>query len=207
MSDQEGATLVLSRNFFYRDSYRKILFILLLSIVINILMTIVALYNILHPAPAQFIVTSADGRLIPVSPLSQPVKSTPQILAWANMAASRINSYDFVNFRSQLQDASSYFTAEGWRSYQRAFADTGNLNYVRTNKLVATAVATGAPVVLQQGLVSGMYTWKIQLPLLVKYQSATLSKNIPTIVTMLIQRTSIEENPSGIGIVYYRAST
>ena len=207
MPEQDGLSLVVNRNFFYRDSYRKVLFVLLLSIVINILMTTVAIYNLTNPVPAQFIVTSPDGRLIPVSPLSQPVKSTPQILAWSNMAAARINSYDFVNFRRQLQDASTYFTAQGWRSYQEAFAKTQNLDYVRTNRLVATAVATGAPVVLQQGLVSGMYTWKVQLPLLVKYQSATLSKNIPTVVTMLIQRTSIEENPSGIGIVYYRAST
>ena len=54
-------------------------------------------------------------------------------------------------------------------------------------------------------LVDGVYTWRVSLPLLIKYEGATISRTQPAVITMMIQRASVEVNPSGIGIVFYRA--
>ncbi|MAV28611.1 MAG: type IV secretion protein DotI [Legionellales bacterium] len=203
--DEKAAELVFNRNFFYRDNYKRVVSIGLVSIISNVVLVLATAYSIVRPAPAKFIVTSADGRIIPVEPLSAAVKSTPQILAWANMAATKINSFDFVNYRQQLQEASSYFTAEGWQDFRRQLVASGNVKYVVENRLVVTSVATGAPVVNNQGLINGTYTWNVTLPILVKYAGATITRNIPQTVTMLIQRVSIQNNPQGIGIASYRA--
>ena len=203
--DEKAAELVFNRNFFYRDNYKRVVSIGLVSIISNVILVLATAYSIVRPAPAKFIVTSADGRIIPVVPLSAAVKSTPQILAWANMAATKINSFDFVNYRQQLQEASSYFTAEGWQDFRRQLVASGNVKYVVENRLVVTSVATGAPVVNNQGLIGGVYTWNVTLPILVKYAGATITRNIPQTVTMLIQRVSIQNNPQGIGIASYRA--
>ena len=203
--DEKAAELVFNRNFFYRDNYKRVVSIGLVSIISNVILVLATAYSIVRPAPAKFIVTSADGRIIPVEPLSAAVKSTPQILAWANMAATKINSFDFVNYRQQLQEASSYFTAEGWQDFRRQLVASGNVKYVVENRLVVTSVATGAPVVNNQGLINGTYTWNVTLPILVKYAGATITRNIPQTVTMLIQRVSIQNNPQGIGIASYRA--
>ena len=203
--DEKAAELVFNRNFFYRDNYKRVVSIGLVSIISNVILVLATAYSIVRPAPAKFIVTSADGRIIPVEPLSAAVKSTPQILAWANMAATKINSFDFVNYRQQLQEASSYFTAEGWQDFRRQLVASGNVKYVVENRLVVTSVATGAPVVNNQGLIGGVYTWNVTLPILVKYAGATITRNIPQTVTMLIQRVSIQNNPQGIGIASYRA--
>ena len=82
---------------------------------------------------------------------------------------------------------------------------SGNVNYVVQHRLVVTAVATNAPVVDEQGLINGVYSWKVTLPLLVKYAGPTITKTVPQNVTMLIQRVSIQNNPQGIGITSYRA--
>tara|TARA_B100001989_G_scaffold248137_1_gene221342 strand:+ start:3060 stop:3680 length:621 start_codon:yes stop_codon:yes gene_type:complete len=205
MDNQKAAELVFNRNFFYRDSYKRVMSIGLISIISNVILVLATAYAIINPAPAKFIVTSPDGRIIPVEPLSAAVKSTPQILAWANMAATKINSFDFVNYRQQLQEASNYFSADGWQDYKRQLVSSGNVKYVVENRLVVTSVATGAPVVDQQGLIKGVYSWRVTLPILVKYSGATITRNIPQTVTMLIQRVSINNNPQGIGISSYRA--
>jgi hypothetical protein len=186
--DEKAAELVFNRNFFYRDNYKRVVSIGLVSIISNVILVLATAYSIVRPTPAKFIVTSADGRIIPVEPLSAAVKSTPQILAWANMAATKINSF-----------------AEGWQDFRRQLVASGNVKYVVENRLVVTSVATGAPVVNNQGLINGTYTWNVTLPILVKYAGATITRNIPQTVTMLIQRVSIQNNPQGIGIASYRA--
>lgn len=204
MDQVKAAELVFNRNFFYRDNYKRVMIIGLISIVSNVILAMALTYLVFTPAPARFIVTSADGRIIPVEPLSAAVKSTPQILAWANMAATKINSYDFVNFRQQLQEASNYFSTNGWLGYREQLKKVGNVKYVVDNRLVVTAVATGAPVIEEQGLINGVYTWKVTLPLLIKYAGASITRNIPQTVTMLVQRVDIANNPQGIGISSYR---
>ncbi len=205
MSQEDALSLVINRNFFYRDNFRRITFLLLVSMLVNGCLGMVALYNMFNPVPPQFIVTTPDGRLFPLEPLSQPVKSGPMILAWANMAATRINAFDFVHYKRQLQDASNYFTERGWVNYRDVLIKSKNLDYVIENKLIVSSVATGTPVITQQGLVDGVYTWRVSLPLLIKYQGATVSRTQPAVITMMIQRQSVEINPSGIGIVFYRA--
>ena len=133
MDQEKAAELVFNRNFFYRDNYKRVMIIGLVSIVSNIILAMAVAYAIFNPAPSRFIVTSPDGRIIPVEPLSAAVKSPPQILAWANMAATKINSFDFVNYRQQLQEASNYFSIDGWSDYKAQLKSTGNLKFVVEN--------------------------------------------------------------------------
>lgn len=203
--DDKAAELVYNRNFFYRDNYKRVLSIGLIAIISNVVLVLAITYSILSPAPSKFIVTSPDGRIIPVEPLTAAVKSTEQILAWANMASTKINSFDFVNYKRQLQEASENFTVAGWEDYKKQLISSQNIKYVVDNKLVVTSVATGAPVLDQQGLINGIYSWKVTLPILVKYAGATVQKSFPYTVSLLIQRVDIQNNPQGIGIASYRA--
>ena len=203
--DDKAAELVYNRNFFYRDNYKRVMSIGVIAIFSNLVLAFAIVYSVLSPAPSKFIVTSPDGRIIPVEPLTAAVKSTDQILAWSNMASTKINSFDFVNYRRQLQEASVNFTVAGWEDYKQQLIKSQNIKYVVDNKLVVTSVATGAPVLEQQGVINGVYSWKVTLPLLVKYAGATVQKSFPYTVSLLIQRVDIQNNPQGIGIASYRA--
>ena len=203
--DDKAAELVYNRNFFYRDNYKRVMSIGVIAIFSNLVLAFAIVYSVLSPAPSKFIVTSPDGRIIPVEPLTAAVKSTDQILAWSNMASTKINSFDFVNYRRQLQEASVNFTVAGWEDYKQQLIKSQNIKYVVDNKLVVTSVATGAPVLEQQGVINGVYSGKVTLPLLVKYAGATVQKSFPYTVSLLIQRVDIQNNPQGIGIASYRA--
>nr|WP_235776141.1 DotI/IcmL family type IV secretion protein [Rickettsiella massiliensis] len=77
---------------------------------------------------------------------------------------------------------------------------------VISKKLIVSAVATGVPVVLEQGLLAGRYTWKVQIPMLVTFQSASQFSQQSVTVTMLIVRVSPLESPAAIGIAQFIVS-
>lgn len=143
---------------------------------------------------------------VSASTLNKPNVPMSTVLVWANEAAAAVYSYDFVTYQKQLQTASQYFTPEGWQTYMTALTASGNLDKVVAHKMVVSAVDTGAPIILSQGELAGRYSWKVQMPLLVTYQNASIYQEQHLVITMLIVRTSPIENTRGLGIQQFVAS-
>ncbi|MEC8460903.1 MAG: DotI/IcmL/TraM family protein [Pseudomonadota bacterium] len=201
MRNDVGYQAVLNRRQFYRDRSRTITLVVLISFVTNLILAIACLIFIFYPPPAEFILTYPDGRLMKVQPLTEAVKSTPQIRAFAADAAAAVFSYDFVNYRSQLQQAANFFTYSGWASYKNKLEASKNVQYVVDNRLVTTAAPVGVPVIINQSEINGRYTWQVTVPILRKFSGPTVSQNESKKITMLIQRAPYSECPNGIGIV------
>jgi intracellular multiplication protein IcmL len=201
----DAIELVRLRNEFYRDSYRRVLAILLLAFLIVFILISALVYVITHPPAPKYFATDSTGRIVPLIPLDQPNLSTPALLQWANIAAVAAFTFDFVNYRQQLQAASEYFTPPGWEAYMQAVQSSNNLGAVIEKKLTVSAVATGAPVVLQQGILNGRYSWKVQIPLLVTYQSANQISQQNLVATLFIARVSTLNSAQGVGIAQFIA--
>ena len=195
------------RNNFYRDNYRRVLVALLVMVVTNIILALGAVYVIKNPPLPKYFATSDDGRITPLHPLSAPVLSVNALTEWATRAATASYTFDFVNFRKSLQEASQFFTGTGWNSFENALVSSNNLKLVISKKLVTTAVAQGAPVILKRGVLNGAYSWQVQLPMLVTYQSASMNVKQPLLVTMLIRRVDVGNNPAGIAIEQFIAGS
>ncbi len=194
------------RNNFYRDNYRKVLVALLVMVIANIILALGAVHVIKNPPLPKYFATSNDGRITLLHPLSAPVLSASSLTEWATRAATSSYTFDFVNYRRSLQEASGYFTGSGWNSFEKALVSSNNLSLVLSKKLVTTAVAQGAPVILKRGVLNGAYSWQVQLPVLVSYQSASMNVKQPLLVTMLIKRVDVGNNPAGIAIEQFIAS-
>ncbi len=199
----DAVELVRLRNDFYRDNHRKIVLALLVAVATIILLCGTVAYVVTHPPAPKYFATSIDGRIIPIVPLNEPNMPTSALLLWSNQAATAAFTYDFVNYRQALQSASEYFTPDGWRDFLNALTSSNNLNAVITKKLVVSATATGAPVVLQQGLLNGAYAWRVQMPMVVTYQSASQVAQQNVMVTMLVTRISTLNSARGVGITQF----
>lgn len=197
---QDALKTVALRNGFYRDNYRRIVLILILSILVNLGLAGIVYYQVTNPPAPKYFATTINGRITPLQPLNQPNQSDAAVLQWANQAAIAAYTYNFVNYRQQLQSASAFFTAQGWTDFVSALRDSNNLDAVRSKKLIVSAVATAAPIVLRKGLLDGRYAWRVQMKLLVTYQSASEFVQERNTVTMLIRRVSTLNSPRGIGI-------
>jgi len=197
---EDALTAVTLRNSFYKDSQRKVMLALLLAVAVNIVMAFLLVYLITHPPEPKYFATSINGRITPLFPLSEPNQSDSAILQWANQAAIAAFTYNFVNYRDELQASSGFFTGEGWDQFLSALQQSNNLDAVKAKKLIVSAVATRAPIIMQKGPLNGSYSWRVQMPLLVTYQSASEFTQQNNVVTMLITRVSTLNSPRGIGI-------
>lgn len=203
----DALQVVKVRNEFYRDNYRKVVAALLISFFIILVLAAALCYIVTNPPAPRYFATSNDGRIIPLIPFTEPNLNNATLLAWSNMAASAAYSYNFVNYRQALQEAgANYFTPEGKQMFFAAIKSSNNLQAVIAKKLIVSAVATGVPVILEQGILAGRYTWKVQIPMLVTYQSASQFSQQAITVTMLIVRVSTLTSPRGIGITQFIAS-
>ncbi len=196
------------RNSFYRDNYRRLIGMLLVMVFINVILVGVVIYLINNRPEPSYFASGANGRAIPLYPLSQPIVSKAELLRWASQAATATYTYNFLNYREELARISEYFTPDGWKQFQRVLQETGNLNNIIAKKLIMTAVATGAPVITDEGVLNGRYSWRIQIPLLITYEGAGGEKvPQPIVVMMVVIRVPTTETPRGVGIVQFTASS
>lgn len=201
----DALEVVQLRNNFYRDSYHKIVIALFVELLVIIFLTIALVLLLAQkPVPKYFAATDS-GRIIALIPLDRPNLSDKALLQWTSEAVVSLYSYNFVNFREVFQVNRNYFTAPGWRSFMQALDASKNLDTVKAKKLIVSAVLTGAPVIVNQYVLDGRYTWAIQMPLLVTYQGSSDRINQNFILTLKIQRISTLDNVYGVGIAEFVA--
>lgn len=198
-----GLELVRFRNFFYRDGYRKSMTVLLMSMGLNIaLLVLVVVQFFTKPAPVYF-ATQSNGSLIEIQPLNVPMVDQEMLVNWATRAAVASYSFNFVDWQNDLQDVQKYYTATGFKNYTEALKNSGNLDTVVAKRLVVQATVVDVPRIVQQGLINGRYAWKIQIPMLIKYTSASEELRQPVLVTMLVARVPTTQKPQGIAIAQF----
>ena len=202
----DAVELVRLRNNFYRDNYRRLVSALLILLVISIVLVGAILYQLVNRPEPRYFATTVDGRIMPLYPLSEAMLSPGELLQWAHGAAISAYTYNFVNYREAMQELQNQFTPDGWRYYEDALKVSRNLEMVIAKKLVVSAVATGTPVILDQAVINGRYSWKVQIPLLVSYQSPNEQTQRPVIIMMIVSRVPTVDMPKGIAIVSFVAS-
>lgn len=203
----DAAELVRLRNNFYRDNYRRLVLSLMFLLFIIIFLAGIVFYQIYNRPEPKYFATTTDGRIMQLFPLSEAMLSPSELLQWTHRAAIAAYTYNFVNYRDAMQQLQNQFTPAGWRYYENALKISRTLEMVITKKLVVSAVATGTPVILDQAVVNGVYAWKVQIPLLVTYQSPNEQTQQSMIITIIVSRVPTVDMPKGIAIVSFVSST
>ncbi len=198
-----GLDLVRFRNFFYRDGYRKAMTGLLGSLGLNLILIILTIVLMISRTPPVYFATQADGSLVEIQPLDQPVVSDSMLLTWATRAAVSSYSFNFLDWQNDLQNVQQYFTSTGFKNFVDALQSSGNLDTVVAKRLVVQATVVDVPRVIQQGTIKGRYAWKIQIPMLIKYISANEELRQPVLVTLLVARVPTTQKPEGIAIAQF----
>ena len=197
---KEGLTLVLIRNAFYRDNYRRALFALLVVFLINILLAVMIIEHYLNPPEPRYFATNSQYQLIKWHPLSDPVVTDNYVLQWVSDAVQQAFNLDFVHWRQQLQAASNNFTPSGWHWFLSAFKQSGDLDSLVKLQKVSAASVTGAPVIVNQAVLDGVYVWNITIPIMITYINAHKTIHQPLKVTVIVERVPVQDNPSLIAI-------
>jgi intracellular multiplication protein IcmL len=166
----------------------------------------VALFN--RPPQFRYILANDEGAVMKIVPLDEANHDDDYIINWTIDATTRLYSFDFVNYRSQFQDAKANLTTQGWVNFEQAMKNSGNFNAVIGNNFVTTAVPTGPGRIIKKGDVYGRYAWKIEFPMLISYRSSfqdpstgrtkNTSQQLTMAVTVIRQPEFL--NAAGLGV-------
>lgn len=199
MAEQELRVAEL-RDDFYRDSFGKVILIIVSVCVAIVLLIALFIYLLLDkPPPVTFLVGS-EWRVQPPVPLDQPYLLTSDLLQWVSDAIPRAFNYDFNHYNTQLNSATKYFTPDGWKVFLNQLNNYANYNNVQAYKLFVSGTPAGAPFILNQGLLSGRYAWWIQMPITVNYAGYNPPPAKTLVLQVLVVRVSTLNNLMGVGI-------
>lgn len=192
---KDAFELVRLRNFYYRDGYRRLLGIMLVLALMLVASIAWVYYLFSHrPAPRYF-VTNIHGGLIPLQSLSSPTISNQSLINWASRAASAAFTVNYVQYREQMENAKdTYFTTFGAQQYQQEFVQSNDLATVINGSYVVVAQPNEAPTIVKQGVEQvnnqNVYTWHVNLPLLLNFSSTNQTNRRLFDVKLTIVRSS-----------------
>lgn len=202
MSQQdEMVATSISRNALSRERYEfmlRAMFVMLGILAVSVTGNI---YYGLQETQYRYFAVDPEGGIREVVPLERPIQATHEVINWATDSIMQAFTLSFANYETQLADYRHLFTDTGWRGFREALERNRIIDTVVANQLVTSAAASGAPVVVSQGVgENGRYAWRIQLPIVMSYESASGRSNQAFMVEALIVRRPEIENPRGLGI-------
>lgn len=211
MADLDAVSLILTRNIFYRRYYHLALACFALSLVMIVCLSGLLFYIATYPTKPIYFATDEVGKLMQVIPLSEPNMSTEDAARWAVDSVEAAYSYDYVNYRAELQSAQKYFTNYGWRSYMKALEASNNLVALEQRQMIVSAKVIETPKLVRAGVLSGRYAYRFEMPVLVTYllppYDAKSRFSNALNVMVLIRREPILQSYQGLGVLQMVGST
>lgn len=191
---------VVENNEQYRNRYRLAVKLLCgFSVSAVVLSTALIAVSVLEATP-KYYATQMNGQLVEMKPLSVPVVSDDYVLQWAGLVLRQAFNLSFVNWQTQIDGVMNSFTASGKVSFQQALKDSGMLTSLQNNKLILSSVISGAPVIAEKGVLAGQFYWKVEVPLLLTYNSASAEQKQNMVLRLVIVRVPTLDNEKGIAI-------
>lgn len=184
----------------HRDRFRRLTKMTTLLSWSGVIQAIILICLLMTPAVGKYFVTTRNGDLLPVIPLSAPMVTNDYLVSWAGRQAESAFSFNFVNYEQKLQTLQKNFTADGWSHFKDELQRTNISQQMISSKMTVSAVTQKTPVILQQGVLNGAYSWKVSVPLLVSFVSASAHLQRHFNVQMIIKRVPVMDAKHSIQI-------
>lgn len=172
-------------------------------IIIGLMM--VTFWRVQHPQEPNYFQVKIDDqgvkRFTRLQALDTRFFTRENLLLWVQEVVGNIYTFNAVTYRQRFDYMlANDFTSDGADSFRRALSQSQLLQQVITQQLNLTGLVSGQPVILKQGPLMGQYTWKVQMPVLLTFESASQTTTKRIIVTMLIVNVPTEKSPQAIAI-------
>lgn len=141
--------------------------------------------------------------------LANPHRTTDEISAWAQQAATDTLSFNPTNYRDKLTSFKKYFAPQGWQLYADYLKSSNVMSSVTNDGFSVGAIADGKPDIVNSGAVDGTYHWIVKLPLTVSFfttaSDGTITPGTMSKYTLFIDMARIaDQSGEGIAINNWR---
>jgi intracellular multiplication protein IcmL len=205
MDKHNALEMIFVRNTFYRRLYHLALATLIQMLIVIGLLSGMLFYLIMNPPKPIYFATDPMSRLIEVVPVDRPNMTLKEVSDWVVDAVQSTYSYNYINYRTELQNAQKYFTNYGWRNYMKALTASRNIVGLTNRQMIISASVIDTPKVIREGSLSGSYAYRMTMPLLVTYSlppydSKSKFSNALQI-DVLVERMPILQSYKGLGVL------
>ena len=195
----KAQTVVALRNKFFNMLYRYSTLVFFSSLATFVFSIFFAMFFVKQPVPPQYIPVNEDGTYIKLLSLDK-CKTDAEVQKFAVSGIKKLYKYDYINYAEQLQEAASYFTRAGWNEYLEEYSRSDILLAVKENKWIVSVNINGLPEILNVNVVNGVCTYELKAPVSILYIGNNTSQNPNGNLFLKVVRTSVINNPEGLGI-------
>jgi intracellular multiplication protein IcmL len=148
-----------------------------------------------------FFAATPDLRLIELQALTEPTLTPQALLNWTADVVCGTLSLDFLHWKRKLMDMRGNFDPDGFASLVGSLEEGGHLEKIKRERLSLSAGLSEAPVIVSQGTVGGRMTWKVEMPLVISYQSsAGVVATQRVLAEVWVERVPASQNPRGVQV-------
>ncbi len=152
------------------------------------------------------VASTPDGRVIPLRTLEERIMSDSALKNWTVAAVTEAFTLGHHDWRKRLSEARRHFTDDGYESFIDGLEESLLLVRLRENRQVSSAVATGAPVIVDTRKFRGRLAWEIEFPMLVTFEAGRKRLDQALTTRVLVTRLPLSERVTGVGIAQLVAS-
>lgn len=210
-SDRHGLERVIERNVATHLVARRLTGVAMVSLLAAAISVLCTIGIIGRPVPPQYLPVTAAGELLPMPPLDKPNMDKGAVGAFALDAIHAIYTYDYINWKDQLNSASSYFSPRGWDQFQQEYVANHTLDAVKARKMIVSVKPTGE-VTIKDGVGNGVWLWIVSVPVTVTYTAHVMTQagaadpgNVQSgTLSLYMSRVPTTISPKGIAIQMVR---
>jgi intracellular multiplication protein IcmL len=190
---------------YYRDGFRILMRIVNVQAAVIFLLSIVlAAYLCTRTNQDRFIAEMANGKVMQMISLPSPNMGRIAMSEWVANAASQIMTFGFNNIDQRFALSRLNFTKDGWENFREAVVRSGFIDEMVKTQQIITTVPESPPILRQEGLVNGRYTWVFDVPLLMTSRAGADNVQRHKTAVITVERVSTRENPNGVGIAKWQ---
>lgn len=195
---EEGMDVVRLEDNYYRDSFGKVVFVIICIFLSIFFLAGISIYIFMNQPPPTTFRVAEEWRVVAPVPVQQPYLAEPDMLQWVSEVVPSLFNVDFAYMSGQVADVKKYFTDNGYQIYLNQLNNYADSKVVEANKLFVRGTPTRAPIILNQGVLSGRYAWWVQIPVNISYAGAVETPDVRLTLQVLIVRTDTTNNLTGI---------
>lgn len=156
--------------------------------------------------PVKYVYADANGKISTLTAMNMPNMSDSEISNWIINALSNSLSFDYVQYRKQIQDSQQYFTPNGFVGFEKMLQTSHLLNEIIDQHLIMKSTILKAPNLTSSGDEGGVFVWHFSVPMSIELnmksgQNNTInSSQKSVIVNVTIERLPETLQASAVGI-------
>ncbi len=191
----------IAKNLYYRDGFRNMARIVnVQAAVIVLLVLLLAFHVYTSKNQDQFFAQTLEGKKMQVPGLYFPNMGKTSLRTWVAQAATQIMTFGFNDVDERFNESRQNFTPAGWESFRTAVIKSGLVDSVIAAQQIISAIPKDTPVLLQEGLIEGVYSWVFEMPLLITVRAGGVHQVVAKRLRVVIEQVPTSANPAGVGI-------